>query len=176
MSDTTATSTPDERRKTLLYTALLGAIILLDVVSKLIVQRNLVLYSPRPVIGDVFRLTYIYNPGAAFGLHLGEYSRFIFLTLTVVALLVLFLWYRATPWQDRLRLVAIASVSGGAVGNMIDRLRSHRGVVDFLDVGVGSIRWPVFNVADIAVTIGAVLLAISLWTEEAGARANVERG
>ncbi len=175
MSETTLASAPEERRKALLYTALLVAIILLDVVTKLIVQRSLVLYSPQPVIGDVFRLTYIYNPGAAFGLHLGEYSRFIFLTLTVVALLVLFLWYRATPWQDRLRLVAIASVSGGAVGNMIDRLRSHRGVVDFLDVGVGSIRWPVFNVADIAVTIGAVLLAISLWSEEARARANAER-
>lgn len=175
MSETTLASTPEERRKALLYTALLVAIILVDVVTKLIVQRSLVLYSPQPVIGDVFRLTYIYNPGAAFGLHLGEYSRFIFLTLTVVALLVLFLWYRATPWQDRLRLVAIASVSGGAVGNMIDRLRSHRGVVDFLDVGVGSVRWPVFNVADIAVTIGAVLLAISLWSEEARARTNAER-
>jgi signal peptidase II len=155
-----------ERRKFTLYTLLLLFIVALDVVTKMVVQRTLVLYSPVPVVGDVFRLTYIYNPGAAFGLHLGDYSRFIFLTLTVVAVIVLFLWYRATPWHDRLRLVAIAAVTGGALGNMIDRVRSARGVVDFLDIGVGAVRWPVFNVADIAVTVGAVLLALSLWTEE----------
>lgn len=165
-----------DRRKATLYTLLLALIVALDVITKMIVQRHLVLYSPRPVFGEVFRLTYIYNPGAAFGLHLGAYSRFIFLVLTVVALGVLFLWYRATPWHDRLRLVAIALVSGGAVGNMIDRVRSHRGVVDFLDVGVGTFRWPVFNVADIAVTIGAILLALSLWTEESEGRVDVERG
>jgi signal peptidase II len=155
-----------ERRKFTLYTLLLVFIVALDVVTKMVVQRTLVLYDPVPVLGDVFRLTYIYNPGAAFGLHLGDYSRFIFLTLTVVAVIVLFLWYRATPWHDRLRLVAIAAVTGGALGNMIDRVRSSRGVVDFLDIGVGGVRWPVFNVADIAVTVGAVLLALSLWTEE----------
>lgn len=155
-----------ERRKFTLYILLLLFIVVLDVMTKTMVQRTLVLYDPVPVVGDVFRLTYIYNPGAAFGLHLGAYSRFIFLTLTILAVVVLFLWYRATPWHDRLRLVAIAAVSGGALGNMIDRLRSARGVVDFLDIGVGTVRWPVFNVADIAVTVGAVLLALSLWTEE----------
>src|SRR5690606_40802890 len=101
-----------------------------------------------------------------FGLHLGSYSRYIFLALTVVAVVVLFVWYRSTPADDRLRLVAIASVTGGALGNLIDRVRSHRGVVDFLDVGVGAVGWPVFNIADIAVTMGAILLAISLWKEE----------
>ncbi|MGH7447666.1 MAG: signal peptidase II, partial [Longimicrobiales bacterium] len=55
---------------------------------------------------------------------------------------------------------------GGAVGNLIDRVRSASGVVDFIDVGVGSVRWPVFNVADMAVTTGAIILALSLWKEE----------
>jgi signal peptidase II len=96
----------------------------------------------------------------------GEYSRYFFLVLTVVVVVGLFLWYRSTPPTDRLRLVAIAVVTGGAIGNLIDRVRSHRGVVDFLDFGIGSVRWPVFNVADIAVTTGAILLAISLWREE----------
>jgi signal peptidase II len=170
-------ASPDAaRRKLALYTTLLVLIIALDVVTKMIVQRTLVLYSPMPVVGDVFRLTYIYNPGAAFGLHLGANSRIIFLALTVVALVVLYLWYQQTPWEDRLRLVAIASVSGGAAGNMIDRIRSHRGVVDFLDVGFGAVRWPVFNIADIAVTVGAILLALSLWTEESEVRANVDGG
>ncbi len=149
-----------------LYIGLIGAILVLDILTKYIVQRELELYDPVPVIGDFFRLTYIYNPGAAFGLSLGPYSRPIFLVLTVVAVVGLFIWYRSTPSDDRLRLLAIASVTGGAIGNLIDRIRSERGVVDFFDVGIGTLRWPVFNVADIAVTTGAILLAISLWREE----------
>jgi signal peptidase II len=155
--------------KVALYCGLVGGVVALDAITKYIVQRTLVLYSPVPVLGDYVRLTYIFNPGAAFGLHLGAYSRFIFLALTVLAVIVLFFWYRTTPAHDRLRLVAIASVTGGAVGNLIDRVRSHRGVVDFVDVGIGNVRWPVFNAADIAVTVGAVLLAISLWKEEQAA-------
>ena len=152
--------------KLALYAVLVGSIVALDAVTKYVVQQTLVLYHPVPVLGDFFRLTYIYNPGAAFGLHLGDYSRYIFLVLTVVAVVVLFVWYRSTPAEDRLRLIAIASVTGGAIGNLIDRIRSHRGVVEYLVVGVGAVRWPVFNVADIAVTTGAILLAISLWKEE----------
>ena len=60
----------------------------------------------------------------------------------------------------------MALVSAGAIGNIIDRLRFEAGVVDFLDVGVGSYRWPIFNVADMAVSIGAVLLLISFYFEE----------
>lgn len=152
--------------KVAVYVGLVGGVVALDVVTKYIVQRTLALYTPVPVLGDYVRLTYIFNPGAAFGLHLGAYSRYIFLALTVLAVIVLFFWYRTTPAHDRLRLVAIASVTGGAIGNLIDRVRSHRGVVDFMDIGFGSVRWPVFNVADVAVTVGAVLLAISLWKEE----------
>jgi len=162
------TGPADEREgsKPLIYGLLVGGIVALDVLTKYIVQRTLVLYSPVPVIGDYVRLTYIFNRGAAFGLHLGEYSRYIFLVLTVAAVLLLFFWYRSTPAADRPRLFAIASVTGGAIGNLIDRVRSARGVVDFLDIGVGNVRWPVFNVADIAVTVGACLLAVSLWKEE----------
>jgi len=159
-----------EGRKTLIYGGLVGGIVALDVLTKYVVQQTLMLYRPVPVLGDFFRLTYIYNRGAAFGLHVGEYSRYVFLALTVVAIVVLLVWYRSTPTSDRLRLVAIASVTGGAIGNLIDRVRSERGVVDFLDVGFGSVRWPVFNVADIAVTTGALLLAYSLWKEEQAER------
>ena len=163
-------------RKALLYSVLVGGIVALDQLTKYVVQRTLSLYDPVPVWGDFFRLTYIFNPGAAFGLHLGDYSRFIFLVLTVAAIVVLFVWYRGTPVTDRLRLYAISSVTGGAIGNMIDRVRDERGVVDFLDFGVGNIRWPVFNVADIAVTTGAVLLAVSLWKEEQEAEREREAG
>src|SRR5437879_13287316 len=64
---------------------------------------------------------------------------------------------------DRFRLLALALVCAGAVGNVVDRIRSAQGVVDFVDVGIGSARWPTFNVADSAITVGAIALAVSLW-------------
>lgn len=159
----------DEPGKWRLYGWVVGLVLLLDVVTKVAAQLTLPEYRPVPVLGDFFRLTYIFNPGAAFGLHLGPWSRVFFGVLAVVAVVVLFQMYRATPMADRRRRLAVALVTGGAVGNLIDRVRSPRGVIDFLDVGFESFRWPVFNVADIAVTTGAVLLAISLWQEEADA-------
>src|SRR5947209_7340171 len=66
---------------------------------------------------------------------------------------------------DRMRFLALALVCGGAFGNLVDRIRSAHGVVDFIEVGVGAYRWPTFNVADSAITVGAIALAISLWLE-----------
>lgn len=155
-----------EAGKLRLYAGVVGAVLVLDVLTKWVVQRSLRLYDPVPVIGDYVRLTYLFNPGAAFGLHLGPYSRIFFGVLSIVAVVVLWLFFRATPAADRMRLFAIALVTGGAVGNLLDRVRDVRGVVDFLDVGIGTLRWPVFNVADIAISVGAILLAVSLWREE----------
>jgi signal peptidase II len=152
--------------KAVLFAGLLGAVVTLDVITKLIVQRTLHLYERVDIVGSYVRLTYIHNPGAAFGISLGPYSREIFLVLSVIALLALAGMYWFTPAWDRLRLTAIALICGGAVGNLLDRVRLDAGVVDFIDVGVGTVRWPVFNVADIAVTVGAVILALSLWKEE----------
>lgn len=149
-----------------IFAGVVAGIVLVDMVTKLIVQRTFYPGRSVSVLGDFFRLTYIMNPGAAFGIHFGEYSRPVFLVLAILALFVLGAMYLATPAKDRLRLYAIASICGGALGNLIDRVRSPRGVVDFLDFGFGELRWPIFNAADIAVTIGAVLLAVSLWLEE----------
>jgi signal peptidase II len=161
-----ATPSDEARRKTALYLAMVGGVVALDQVTKQVVLHTLRPYSPVEVAGDYVRLTFIYNTGAAFGLHLGEWSRWVFMGLAAVAVVVLWVMFRGTPWRDRARLLAIASVTGGAIGNVIDRVRSSRGVIDFLDFGVGETRWPVFNVADIAVTCGALLLAYSLWREE----------
>lgn len=150
--------------------AIVGSVLALDLVTKLMIQRSFRLYEQVEVIGEYVRLTYIYNPGAAFGIHVGEYSRLVFLVLSLGALIALAAMYWTTPLQDRVRLFAIALICGGALGNLVDRVRSPRGVVDFLDVGVGAVRWPVFNVADMAVTIGAILLALSLWGEESRPR------
>lgn len=154
--------------KTRIFGWILGGVLALDVATKFLVQRTFRPYQQVEILGDWVRLTYIYNPGAAFGIYLGEYSRVIFLALSLVALGALLAMYRATPAGDRVRLASIALVCGGAIGNLIDRVRSPRGVVDFMDIGIGDLRWPVFNVADVAVTTGAILLALSLWQEEHG--------
>ncbi len=142
-------------------------VVLVDVVTKAIAASALVPpLIPHQVFGDVARLTLVYNRGAAFGIHVGTYSRPIFAVLTIGALAILWRLYRATAPADWRRVLALALVSAGAVGNLIDRLRSARGVVDFIDIGTTAWRWPTFNVADIAVTTGAVLLAIVLWHED----------
>jgi signal peptidase II len=128
------------------------------------------------VLGDWIQLRLVYNEGAAFGIHLGPYSRWIFLVLSVIALVVLGSMLRQTRPADRLRLWALALVCGGAAGNLIDRIRSPAGVVDFLDVGVGAWRWPTFNVADSAITVGAIALAFSLWREGREAEAAKQGG
>jgi signal peptidase II len=121
---------------------------------------------PRELVGDSLRLTLVYNPGAAFGLYLGAFSRWIFLLLTIVALVVVARLYRSTLLHERWRALALGLVSGGAMGNLINRAWSARGVVDFIDVGVGGWRWPTFNVADIGVSVGAFLLSWVIWREE----------
>jgi signal peptidase II len=147
---------------------ILIAIVAVDIVTKAIAVRGLVpARVPHDLIGEYLRFTLVYNPGAAFGLHVGEYSRWVFTALTIGALLILGRLYITAPPGDRARVSALALVCGGAIGNLIDRLRpGSLGVVDFIDIGFGDARWPTFNVADIAVSLGAFLLAIVLWAEE----------
>ena len=150
----------------------LAVVVTLDLATKWWIVNNMSYHETISVIGDVVRLTYTHNPGAAFGINIGEHSRIFFLVLSIVALGVLAAIYRSTPATDRLRLLAVALVGSGAIGNIIDRLRYERGVVDFLDVGIGSHRWWVFNVADSAVTVGAILLLVSFLLEEGRERSS----
>jgi signal peptidase II len=140
-------------------------VVILDQITKLVAEATLAA-TPRPVFGEWFRFALVYNPGAAFGLHLGPYSRWIFMGLTAGALVILGRLYQQTEDHDVRRVLSISLVAAGAVGNVIDRIRSEYGVVDFIDIGFGAHRWPTFNVADIAVSSGAFLLALVLWHEE----------
>lgn len=139
----------------------------LDFVTKRWAERALLPTPPIEVLGEWLRLRLVYNPGAAFGLHLGEYSRWIFLIIAVAAVLGIGWRARAADWNAWARQIASALVVGGAAGNLIDRIRSGQGVVDFIDIGIGATRWPTFNVADMGVSCGAVALAISFWMEDA---------
>ncbi len=142
-------------------------IVILDLITKAVAVAVLAPSGmPNPVFGEWFRFALVYNPGAAFGLNLGQYSRWIFMALTGGALVVLWRLYREAADDDLRRVLAVSLVAAGAIGNVIDRIRSDLGVVDFIDVGIGTNRWPTFNVADIAVTTGAFLLAWVLWGED----------
>jgi signal peptidase II len=150
-----------------LFAGIAATVVAVDQITKLIAVDFLgAAYVPHPVLGNWLRLTLVYNPGAAFGIHAGQYSRWIFTALTIGALWLLWRLYRETPAADTRRVVSISLVIGGALGNLLDRLRSARGVTDFIDVGIGTSRWPTFNVADMAVSCGAILLAWVLWRED----------
>ena len=138
-----------------------------DIIAKQIVERVLLPVPPVTVLGDVVQLRLVYNQGAAFGLDLGPWSRWIFFGIALVAIVLLYRLSRHSRPGDTLRHLACGLVAGGAAGNLLDRLRGAQGVVDFIDVGIGSHRWPTFNVADAAVSCGAIVLAVSLWLEDA---------
>ena len=153
--------------KATLFWPLLAAVLALDVTTKSLAVTYLrPQYVPHGVLGDVVQLTLAFNPDASFGIGVGEHSRVVFSVLALVALVILGRLYRAADPLDRARAVALALICAGALGNMLDRLRSARGVVDFIDLGIGGTRFYTFNVADIAITTGAILLARILWQED----------
>jgi signal peptidase II len=150
-----------------LFWSVLAVVVVVDVVTKALAVSTLMpAYTPHDIVGDLLRLTLVYNKGAAFGIHVGDFSRWFFMALSVVALGIMGWMYRATRDGDYLRVFALGLVCAGAIGNLIDRIRSSMGVVDFIDVGIGVHRWPTFNVADIGVSCGAVLLAIVMFRED----------
>ncbi len=138
-----------------------------DYLTKRWAEAALTPYAPVDVGGEWFRWRLAYNPGAAFSLSFGPYSRWIFMTFALAAVVGIAWKARDPAWSEWLRQVAAALVVGGAAGNLWDRIRGSAGVVDFIDVGIGMTRWPTFNVADMGVSCGAVALAISFWLEDA---------
>lgn len=127
---------------------------------------------PHDILGDVFRLTLAYNRGMATGIPIG--SRWLLVGAAVVVIAILWRAYRRTAPEETVRVVALALLTGGAIGNVIDRVRWSGGVVDFVDLGVGTLRFWTFNLADVAVTVGALLLAWVLQHRPEGA-VEVER-
>jgi signal peptidase II len=164
-------TTPSRNRWLFWGTA--AAIVVVDVITKILAVRYLSPpHVPHPLIGDVVRLTLAYNKGAAFSMSVGPYSRYIFGAFALIALVVLWNLYRRAHPSERLLSFALGLAWGGAAGNLIDRVRSDAGVVDFIDIGVEAWRFWTFNVADSAVTVGAIILAWLLAREERHAHAS----
>jgi signal peptidase II len=133
------------------------AVVVVDQVSKWVVSGALRRGESVEVVGDTVRLTFVQNPGGAFGLFRDAGGAFTLLSVIAVAVLVWALW--RMPSRTGPARLSLGVILGGAIGNLVDRLR-FEGVVDFIDVGVGELRWPVFNVADAAVVVGVGLFLV----------------
>jgi signal peptidase II len=143
------------------------AIVLLDQFAKLLVVRSMRLGQNIPIVPGFFDLTFVLNPGAAFSLFatMPEWVRNPFFILISVAAAVLIVAYRSRyVRENRLASVSLALILGGAIGNLIDRLR-YGVVVDFLDAHIYQYHWPIFNVADSAISVGVTLLLLEMLLE-----------
>lgn len=136
------------------------AVIVLDQITKAVIREKLFMYGSYKVIDGFFSLVYVMNPGAAFGFLAGapEIFRYLFfISITVLAILLIIYYILKSKSQDVLIVISLTLIFGGAVGNLIDRIR-FGAVVDFLDFYIGTWHWPAFNAADSAISIGAVLM------------------
>lgn len=139
--------------------AIVCLVLILDQITKAVVFKCMALHHTIPVIEGFLNFTHIHNPGGAFGLmaNQGQVVRsffFIFVSFAAMALIVYF--YFKTSQKYFFFRVSLALIFGGALGNLIDRIRLGK-VVDFLDFYIGKWHWPAFNIADSAITIGIVI-------------------
>ncbi len=148
------------------FLACAAAVLAIDQGTKSLASSRLLLGQPVPIVDDLVRLTLVHNTGAAFGLFPG--SRLPFILISALAIAVVLYLFARDAYRSLGNRVLLGCILGGALGNLVDRVRWGR-VVDFIDVGLGALRWPVFNVADSAVTLGVILLA---WNLARSSRAN----
>jgi len=154
------------KRKWTTFGSIFGIVLTLDIITKRWAVATLV-ENPSELFGGLVPLRLAYNRGAAFGLTFGDDPRWFFIPVTILAvILLMYLLYEARE-RDWIRIVSVSLVVTGAVGNLLDRIFEPLGVIDFIGpIWIGFMHWPIFNVADIAISCGAVLLAISFWQEE----------
>ena len=143
-------------KKNLFIFSIALIIVFLDQITKFLVRQNFKLNESIPVIKNALHLTYVTNTGSAFGLFKGINLFFILLSIFVV--IMIFHYLRKIAESEKLLQFSVGLLLGGAIGNLIDRIL-YGAVTDFLDFRI----WPVFNVADSAVTIGIILLMVLLW-------------
>jgi len=144
------------------------AVFVADRITKMWVVENIPVGTARPIAGDYIRIVHAQNTGAAFGL-LPERTTLLSI-LSVVAVLAIVYYYRRIASSSWIVSATLGMQLGGASGNLLDRVTQGY-VVDFVDVGVGDIRFWAFNVADSSIVVGIVLVTAALWFEERRASA-----
>lgn len=152
----------------MIYFSIVFLLVLCDQVTKFMVVDNFRLYETKEIISGIFHLTYVTNKGAAFSILAdvdSPWRHYFFVGVGSVALVAITITYFLMRKQHQLYGVALALIAGGAVGNLIDRVRLGA-VVDFLVVYIGSYQWPAFNVADSAICVGAALFVYINFREE----------
>lgn len=137
------------------FTALL--ILIFDQGTKWLIKENMELYQSIPIIPNIFHLTYIENPGAAFGILANQ--RIFFIIITFIILAFIYYFYRQLKENQVLLKIALGMVVGGELGNLIDRWRSGT-VTDFFDFQI----WPIFNIADTAVVVAMLYISYKVLT------------
>lgn len=145
-------------------TASIGLI--LDQLSKIYIDTNFALSQSRRIIENFFHITYVRNPGAAFGILSDSAIRIpFFVSISLIATLGI-LWYlKRLPQGKHWQYPALGLILSGALGNLIDRLRLGE-VIDFLDVHWYNYHWPAFNIADSAICVGVGIMLVCTWHEE----------
>lgn len=145
-----------------LLAVIAGAVVLADQATKAWIESVMDLHESIPVVSNLFNLTLIRNLGAAFGFLSetgGSLRTVFFIAVSFIAIAVLAYLYRQAPPDSLVLRSALSMVTGGAIGNLVDRLR-YGEVVDFLDFYIGSHHWPAFNVADSCISVGITLLLL----------------
>ena len=146
-------------------TVIIGSIVLiLDQVTKVLVHGQMALYQSIEIVPNFFHLTYLRNTGAAFGFLAGSRSSLriaFFIIVSAIAIGCIFYLLKNLPPDRKTFTATLSLVLGGAIGNLIDRIRMGE-VIDFIDLHWYEIHWPAFNVADSAITIGVILLFIQM--------------
>ena len=140
------------------------SIIILDQISKFVIQGSIHIHGSIPVIAGFFNIVHVRNRGMAFGIMNrpgSDFSFYFLVAATIGAIVLLMFWFRRLKDEDRRIIPGLSLILGGAVGNLIDRLRFQE-VIDFLDFYVGPYHWPAFNVADSAITVGTFWVAARL--------------
>ena len=152
------------KRNTYLLTLPALAVVLLDQISKYVVLRSIALHESIPVISGFFSLVHTRNRGMAFGLMNrpgSDFSFYFLVAATFAAVILLLFWFTKLKDEEKRLIFGISLILGGAVGNLIDRLRL-REVIDFLDFHLCAYHWPAFNLADSAITVGTFWVALNL--------------
>lgn len=141
------------------------AVIVLDQVTKLWIQKTMVLYTSHPVIPDFFNIVHVLNRGAAFGfLNRSDirWQTYFFFAATALAVIIINHLLRLARDDDKLLISGLGLILGGAIGNLIDRIRTGE-VVDFLDFYWKNYHWPAFNVADVGIFLGSMALLVAFY-------------